>query len=122
MPLLFAVEQHSALEAIQEDLQEGEELLAYHDDIYTLSPDPERVSHIYATLQDHLYSYARIRINGGKTQVWNRGGTRPSGCDVLEHIAQTINPNARVWRGPDLPEAQQGIKVLGSPLGASCFH
>ena len=95
MPLLFAVGQHSASEAIQEDLQEGDVLLAYHDDIYTV-----RVSPIHATLQDHLYSYARIRIHGRKTQVWNRGGTRPSGCDVLEHIAQIINPNARVWRGP----------------------
>ena len=121
MPLLFAVGQHRALDAIQEDLREGEVLLAHHDDIDTVSPDPERVSPMYATLQDHLYSYVRIRIHGGKTQVWNRGGTRPSGCDVPEHIAQTINPNARVWRGPDLPEDQQGIKVLGSPLGHPAF-
>ena len=38
------------------------------------------------SLQDHLYSFARIRIHGGTTQVWNRGGTRPSGCNVLEHL------------------------------------
>ena len=43
MPLQFAVGQHTALEAIQEDLQEGEVLLAYHDDIHTVSPVPERV-------------------------------------------------------------------------------
>ena len=60
MPLLFAVGQHSALDAIQEDLPEGEVLLAHHDDIDTVSPDPERVSPMYATLQDHLYSYVRI--------------------------------------------------------------
>ena len=103
MPFLFAIGQHSALKAIQEDLQEGEVLLAYHDDIYIVFPDEERV-----TLQNHLHSYARIRIHGGRTQIENRGGTRPSGCDVLEDIAQTINPNARVWRGPDLPKYQQG--------------
>ena len=32
----------------------------------------------------------------GKNQVWNSGG-------VLERIAQEADPQARVWRGSDLP-------------------
>ena len=64
MPLLYSLGQHSALEVTQEELAEEECLLAYHDDIYVVSPVPDRVSHVYATLQRHLFSHARIRING----------------------------------------------------------
>ena len=118
MPLLFAVGQHSALDAVQEELRDGEVLMAFLDDICILTLDPSRVGPIYATLQEHLYSCARIRINGGRTQVWNRGGMRPAACDVLEQIAESLDPDARVWRGPpDLPDSEQGLKVLGSPLG-----
>ena len=31
------------------------------------------------------------------------------------------NPRARVWRGSEVPSAQQGIKVLGTPLGHPDF-
>ena len=96
MPLHFAVGQHSALDAVQEELQEREVLLAFHDDIYVVTPDPARVGPIYAVFQEHLHAYARIRINGGKTQVWNRGGTRPEACDVPEQIAQSLDPDAQV--------------------------
>ena len=68
MPLLFALGQHSALDAIQEELQEGEHLLAFNDDIYTTS-SPERVGSVYALLEEHLYG---VRVNGGKPQVWNQ--------------------------------------------------
>ena len=63
--------------------------------------------------------------NAGKTQVWNRSGIRPEGCDALERIAQAANPRARVWRGSgetDLLPLQQGIVVLGTPLGDPRFH
>ena len=121
-PLLFAVGQHSALDAVQEELQEREVLLAFHDDIHVVTPDPTRVGPIYAVLQELLYAHARIRINGSKTQVWNRGGTRPAACDVLEQIAQSLDPDAQVWRGPPhLPESEQGMKLLGSPLGHPSF-
>ena len=123
MPLLFCLGQHSALEAVQEDMREGEFLFAYLDDIYIVTR-PERVGPVYASLREHLQSFARIRIHGGKTQVWNRAGVRPPVCVVLERIAQADNPNARVWRGSqdsDLVPGQQGITVLGTPLGNAAF-
>ena len=40
MPLLFSLGQHSALEAIQEDLNEGEFLFAFLDDRCTASLSP----------------------------------------------------------------------------------
>ena len=88
MPLLFALGQHSALEAIQKELHEGEHLLAFHDDIYTTS-SPERVGSVCAILEEHLHGYSRIRIKGGKTQVWNQAGVRPGACDVLERMGVT---------------------------------
>ena len=123
MPLLFCLGQHSALEAVQDEMREGEFLFAYLDDIYIVTR-PERVGAVYASLREHLQSFARIRIHGGKTQVWNRGGVRPPVCDVLERIAQAENPDARVWRGSqdsDLVPGQQGITVLGTPLGTAAF-
>ena len=77
MPLLFALGQHSALDAIQENLEDGEHLFAFHDDIYTTS-SPDRVGSVFALLQEHLFGYSRIRINGGKTQV--AGCMRHSGA------------------------------------------
>ena len=124
MPLLYSLGQHGALEATQEELVDGENLVAYLDDIWVVSPVPERVSHVYGSLQRNLFSHARIRVHGGKTQVWNRSGIRPEGCDALERIAQAADPRARVWRGSgetDLLPSQQGIVVLGTPLGDPAF-
>ena len=124
MPLLYSLGQHGALEATQEELADGENLVAYFDDIWVVSPVPETVSHVYGSLQRNLFSHARIRVHGGKTQVWNRSGIRPEGCDALERIAQAADPRARVWRGSgetDLPPSQQGIVVLGTPLGDPAF-
>ena len=70
---------------------------------------------------EHLWAYSRIRIHGGKTQVWNAVDDRPEFCDVLEQIVQRSDPHARVWRGSALPLDKQGVKVLGTPLGHPLF-
>ena len=61
-------------------------------------------------------------MNLGKTQLWNRGGVFPLGCEPLIRTAQASDPDAIVWRGcADLPVHQQGIRVLGTPLGQPEF-
>ena len=120
MPLLFAVGQHKALEAISDQLPEGDHLLAFLDDTYIVT-QPERVSDAYRCLDTELWNRARIRIHGGKTKIWNRSGIRPPICDVLERIARASDPSAVVWRGSDLPLYQQGLKVLGSLLGHPAY-
>ena len=77
MPLLFCLGQHSALEAVQDDMREGEFLFAYLDDIYIVTC-LERVGAVYASLGEHLRSFARIRIHGGNSSVEPRWGETTS--------------------------------------------
>ena len=107
MPLLFALGQHAALRAVQCN----KSLFAFHDDVH-VATTPDRVGEVYTALATQLYTHSRIRLHGGKTQVWNAAGLRPTACDFFERIAQ-----AEVWRGSDLPTREQGIRVLGTLLG-----
>ena len=63
MQLFFALGQHSALDAIQEILEDGEHVFAFHDDIHTTS-SLNRVGSVFALLQEHLYGHSRIRMEG----------------------------------------------------------
>ena len=90
--------QHSDLEAIQRKLFPSERLLAYLDDIYAITPDPERVGPIYAAMQNELWVLSCVRIDGGKTQVWNAAGQKPGVCDAMDQVARSLNPEAKVWR------------------------
>ena len=116
MPLLFALGQHASLRAIDDRLAEGDRLMAFLDDVY-ITTDPERLQHAYECVERVLWRHSRIRVHEGKTQVWNSGGERPEFCDVLERVAQVADPEARVWKGSGLPTTEQGIRVLGTPLG-----
>ena len=116
MPLLFALGQHAALEAVQRRLLEGERLFAFLDDVYVLTTTI-RVGDVYRALQEELFRHCRIRIHVGKTQVWNAAGIRPPACDMLERIAQASDSEARVWRGSEVPTSERGVRMLGTPLG-----
>ena len=110
MPLLYSVGQHDALQVAHRSMRDGEHLMAFLDDVYMAS-DPDRVGPVYATLQDSLWEEAGIRIHVG----------RPAICNVLERVAQEQNPAARVRRGAGIPVEQQGIKILGTPLGNPAY-
>ena len=74
MLLLFSFGQHTALAEAQDELEEGEFPFAILDDICGAIPWPDRLVAVCASLQEHLQLCARIRIHGGKTQVWNSAG------------------------------------------------
>ena len=115
MPALFAVGQHRALVAMRDRLLPHEHLLAFLDDINIV---PERVVTIHTQLRAKLWNHARIQIHQGKTQVWNRGQVEPANIDVLQFAARTVDPEAIVWRGSaNLPTTEQGVVILGTPLG-----
>ena len=114
---LSSLGQHPALCAVQRRLRRGELIFAFLDDIY-VKTSPDRVSQVYAALQEELWRHARIRVHDGKSQVWNSSGTRPEGCDVLDRAARAMDPNfTTVWRGSGVVPAEQGIRILCTPLG-----
>ena len=117
MPALFALGQHRALVAVRERLLPDEHLLAFHDDVYIVCR-PDRVVPIHALLRAQLWHHARIQIHQGKTQVWNRGGVEPANIQFLQQDALIADPDAVVWRGDEvLPTIDQGVVILGTPLG-----
>ena len=52
---------------------------------------------------------------------WDRSGRMPEGSDELQRRAVLHDPTTHVWRGSDLPTQEQGIIVLGCPLGHADF-
>ena len=116
MPALFALGQHQALVAVHDQLTPQERLFAFHDDKNAVC-SPERVSDIHNMLQRELWIHSRIQVHQGKTQLWNRGGVEPRGWELLAANAVRSDPDAIVWRG-DPSADQQGVKVLGTPLGS----
>ena len=97
-----------------------ERLFAFLDDV-CLTTKPDRAGAGCTILEEELRVHACIRIHMGKTMVWNQARVRPPVCDVLERMAWTGDPTATVWKGLGLLEEEQGIKVLGSPLGHPAF-
>ena len=92
------------------------ELFAYLDDIYICSP--RRVLEVRSVLKEELWARARIRIHHGKTQLWNRGGSQPAGVAELTLAGRLVETDAVVWKSdPELPLCQNGLRVLGAPIG-----
>ena len=120
MPLLYSLGQHAALEAMQARLHPGEKLFAHLDDVWLVS-QPERVGQVHNVAEHELWTHAKIQVHRGKTHVWNRSGRKPPNCDEMQRAAEAADPNTRVWRGSKLPTTEQGIKILGCPLGHEDF-
>ena len=96
MPLLFCLGQHEAIQMAHSGLRDGEFLFAFLDDIY-IATAPDRVGNVNAMVQDAVRQEAGITLHVGKTKIWNKAGSRPGVCDVLERAARERNPFARVW-------------------------
>lgn len=112
MPALFSLGQEPALQAVQAQLQPGEVIYAFLDDIYAVV-QPERVRAVHDLLARHLEAHARIRLNQGKARIWNRGGHAPPNI-------HTLGPDTWVGNREPPPE-QQGITVLGAPIGTDAY-
>ena len=109
MPALFALGIAPALAALQAEMHTAERVRAFLDDVYVTSPPP-RVAHLLGRLQHHLFAQAHIQLNPSKTRVWNAAGVRPASLPAPA--------GAQPWVGdPELPAAERGLRVLGTPLG-----
>ena len=118
MPMVFALGHHHALVQTQARLGNTEKVMAFLDDIVISTPEPDRVTEAHTIVAEELWSHARIQVHFGKTQVWNRGGIEPEGMEDFTRAARRVKPDAVVWKGdPHLPSSQQGLRVLGVPIG-----
>ena len=106
MPLLFCLEQRPALTAVRAELEEGEKLFAYLDDLYIVCA-PGRVGEVHDLLKRHLRGHSKISIHAGKTKVWNRSGTFPPACVGLQRAARLASPGAVVC-----PRTNRGSRCL----------
>ena len=117
MPLLFSLGLHASLKSISDRLLITEKIFAFLDDMYLVCR-PDRVVAVYEIVRQELQRHTNIDIHCGKTKIWNRSGEKPSGVDQLTAAARVQDPRAIVWRGDaELPVSEQGMKVLGVPLG-----
>ena len=119
MPLLFAVGQHQALEAVYTGNSSTTRACSPFWMTSTWLPHRSGWEAVYAIVQEELRVHACIRIHTGKTKVWNRAGVRSEACKILERIARQDDPTAVVWVGSDVPTSEQGLKILGTPLRAA---
>ena len=119
MPLLFSLGQHSVLLKVQEQLHEGEFLLAFKDDIYTVTM-PERVREVHRVLEESLWSESGIRVHQGKTKIWNAAGEKPPRCE-LEKTATVGDPTAVVWWHQDIGNSLGHQDFVTTQLEMSMF-
>ena len=111
MPALYALGQHQALQEAQAALHEGEFIFAFLDDLYVVT-SRERAYAAFATVAEAVERVAGVRTHLGKLRAWSRsGGDAPPGLEAL---------GAEVWTA-NKPAAENGIKVLGTPLGSPEF-
>ena len=116
MPGLYSLAAHPALHAVHAGLRDGEAVFAFLDDVYIVAP-PERVRELYAAVEEALWTHARVQLNRAKTRIWNAAGAQPADIRDLQPAG-----GEPVWVGDwALPRDQQGLNVLGTPLGSDAF-
>ena len=117
MPALYALAQQPVLCEVQAQLRDGEAIFAFLDDTYVVArPDRVRPS-LYDAFRAALWRHARVELNRGKTRVWNAAGEEPPGIADMQGDSDAV-----VWTGDwSLRPDQQGLLVLGTPLGSDAF-
>ena len=99
MPLMFSLAIHNALVEVKASMRLGEMLFAFLDDVYVVATS-QRIREVCNLLNETL-AIVGIQLHAGKTRTWNRAGTRPADLEDL---------------GPE-----EGIKILGTPIGSDQF-
>ena len=90
MPMLYSLGQHRALEAIGRGLHPTETLMAFLDDVFAVTPGPDRVGAIYGSIQENMWGafQHQDRRRENPCLEWSRGeaghlrsaGQGRSGC------------------------------------------
>ena len=70
-------------------------------------------------LGHHLWTRAGISLHAGKTQIWNKSGRFPPGCEGTFEAARVADTNAVVWKGD---QTFANGQARGCRLGAPMLH
>ena len=111
MPALFALAQHDALEEASGNLLPSERLFAFLDDLYVVTCKA-RAAAAFEEVASCVERKAGVQSHLGKLRAWCRSGG-PAPAD-LRDISEDV------WTA-DLPDAQNGLVILGTPLGKAEF-
>ena len=118
MPMLFALGQHPALLASQARLLVNERVFAYLDDMYAVCR-PDRCGAVFAILQQELQSHAEIQLHHGKNAGLESG--RGGSFGALRNSQEWPDASSQRRGDRELPFSQQGMRVLGVPIGQPEF-
>ena len=111
MPALFALALHDALQQAKQELHADDWLGAFLDDVYLVTTK-ERARDAFDTVASSIKEHADVDVNFGKCAAWSAsGGEAPP---RLEELGE------KVWRC-SLPAKENGLVVLGAPLGSDEF-
>ena len=103
---------------MQAGLLPHEKLFAFLDDIYIVTA-PNRTADSVENCSGMRAFHSTL---GCKTQIWNRAGRMPPACADILAAARVTDPTAVVWKVDlALPSDQQGLVVLGAPIGHPDF-
>ena len=111
MPALYALAQHDALAEASGNLLPSEHLFSFLDDLYVVTCRA-RAAAAFEEVAGRVEALAGVKSNYGKLRAWCRGGG-PAPPDLAD-----ISEDA--WTA-DLPDEQNGLVILGAPLGKAAF-
>ena len=112
MPALYALGQHDGLERAKQQLHEDDFVVAFLDDLY-VKTTRERAKAAFDAVAAAVEAHAGVKTNLGKLRAWSRaGGPPPPGFDEP--------PYADAWTA-DRPAAENGLRILGTPVGTPEF-
>ena len=114
MPALFCLAMHAALEHIQRDLGPEALVVAYLDDIYIVIPEHMAARAVFSA-RHHLQDRCGIRMHQGKLKAYC-----PNAPSAVHDLQAFNTPTNEVWVHA-LPVEEQGVMVVGTPIGTTEF-
>ena len=111
MPALYALAQHDALVEASGGMLPSEHLFSFLDDLYIVT-SKARAAEAFEEVADAVERHAGVQSHIGKLKAWCKGGG-PAPADLAG-----ISEGA--WKA-DLSEEENGLIILGTPLGQPGF-
>ena len=119
MPALFALGQQRALVAAQSAMHPSTKLMAFLNDVYVVTPPPpSSCGRLICSSRQSVVGVRGDQNQSGQDADLQQGRRLPSRLPAHFASWETVDSPVVVWRGDSaLPSDQQGVTILGTPLG-----